>query len=59
MNYSRMFDWVFDAIDNGIKLAVPDEWYGIFVQVCTDFKVDYEAELHDGYRLITSINKED
>ena len=57
MNYSIMFDWVFDAIDNGIKLAVPDEWYGIFVQVCTDFKVDYEAELYDGYRLITSISK--
>ena len=59
MNYSRMFDWVFDAIDNGIKLAVPDEWYGIFVQVCKDFKVDYEAQVYDGYRVITSINKED
>ena len=59
MNYSRMFDWVFDAIDNGIKLAVPDEWYGIFVQVCMDFKVDYEAQVYDGYRVVTSINKED
>jgi len=57
MSYSTMFDWVFDAIDNGIKLAVPDEWYGIFVQVCADFKVDYEAQVYDGYRLITSISK--
>jgi len=58
MNYSRMFDWVFDAIDNGIKLAIPDEWYGIFVQVCKDFKVDYEAQVYDGYRVVTSISKE-
>lgn len=57
MNYNRMFDWVFDAIDNGIKLAIPDEWYGIFVQVCIDFKVDYEAQVYAGYRLITSISK--
>jgi hypothetical protein len=58
MNYSTMFDWVMDAMENGMELLVPDEWHGIFVQVCKEFKVDYKEAVHDGYRIITSMNKE-
>ena len=55
MNYSTMFNLVFDALNNGRQLVVADEWLRIFRKVCVDYNIDYVAEIHKGFYLVTEL----
>lgn len=53
ISYNTMSRLVSDAVAGRRQLVVADDWYNVFLKVCIDKDLDYTAEMHEGFRLVS------